>query len=571
MSKKNRPNNNVQTQMTVSQKLWLKLGLILVLVVFFGGIIYPKIPAAIPGSNWFNKFSPKLGLDLQGGAHLVFEADISSLPAGEETSAVEGVKDVIERRVNTFGVAEPLIQTNKVGDKYRVIVELAGVFDVNEAIKQIGETPLLEFKTQNLSIGELPKITEEQKKEIEEYNITAKVRAQEIIAKLNQGENFIELAREFSDDPGSKDVGGDLGFVSKDQFVPEFEKAIFEDLAVNEITASPVESEFGFHIIEKIEERGLGNDQEVHSRHILIAKRNQADYADFQDQWSNTALSGKHLERAQLVFNQNTGSPEVSLKFNDEGKDLFAKITKENLHKPVAIFLDGEPISVPTVQSEITDGEAVITGDFTISEAKLLAQRLNAGALPVPITLVQQQNVGATLGVESVEKSLMAGLIGILAVVLFMIVYYRLIGLMAVIALVSYGVIVFGLFELIPVTLTLAGLAGFVLSLGIAVDANILIFERVKEELKEDQPLDKSIEIGFRRAWSAIRDSNISSLITTVILFWFGSSVIKGFALTLGIGILVSMFTAITVTKTLLLLIAKPKLAKIAWLFGCHK
>ncbi len=560
-----------QTTLTVRQKLWLKMFAILLLALFFGGIVAPGVPGYIPGSSWFNKFHPKLGLDLQGGAHLVFEADTSNLPPGEEESAIEGVRDVIERRVNSFGVSEPLVQTNKVGSTYRVIVELAGVFDVNDAIKQIGETPLLEFKEQNPNFNAEPQLTEEQKKELEDYNKKALEKAKELIQKIKQGEDFDRLAKEYSEDPGSKDKGGDLGFVKRGTFVPEFDKAIFDDLQVGEITPEPVETQFGYHIIEKLEEKGIGEDKEVHARHILIVKKKPSDIVPPQPQWINTKLSGKHLERAQLVFNQNTGTPEVSLKFNEEGKKLFAEITKRNLYKPVAIFLDGEPISIPTVQAEITNGEAVITGDFTIQEAKLLAQRLNAGALPVPIKLVSQQTVGATLGKESLEKSLVAGFIGLLALIVFMILYYRLPGLLAVIALLIYSVIVFGLFEIIPVTMTLAGIAGYILSLGLAVDANVLIFERLKEELVKDQPFNRAVEESFKRAWEAIRDSNISTLITTAILFWFGTSVIRGFALTLSIGVLVSMFTAIFVTKTFLLLLANGRITKYAWLFGYHK
>jgi len=559
-----------QTQLTVRQKLWLKLIGIVLLVLFFGGVVSPQISTAIPGSSWFARFQPKLGLDLQGGTHLVYEADVTNLPSGEESSAVEGVRDVIERRINAFGVSEPLIQTNKVGNTYRVIIEMAGVFDVNEAIKQIGETPLLEFKEQNPAAAIEPTLTSEQEQQMSDYNVQALEKARGVIQQLNQGSDFAELAKELSEDPGSKDNGGDLGWNKKGDLVTEFEEAIFDTLADREITQEPVETIFGYHIIQKIEERGLGEDREVHSRHILIRKLTAQDVAPSVDPWMNTELTGKQLDRAQLSFDQNTGAPEVSLSFNAEGKDLFAEITKRNLQKPVAIFLDGEPISIPTVQSEITGGEAVITGDFTISEAKMLAQRLNAGALPVPITLISQQNVGPTLGKISLQESLIAGLIGLLAVVLFMLIYYRLPGLIAIVALFVYAVIVFGLFELIPVTLTLAGIAGFILSLGIAVDANVLIFERLKEELQHQQPLDKSIQIAFQRAWSAIRDSNISSLITTGILFWFGTSVIKGFALTLSIGIIVSMFTAIVVTRTLLMIIIRPSFANKAWLFG-HK
>jgi len=562
---------NKTSGMTNRQKLWLKFLFIVALFVFFTGVVYPGLPAWVPGKNWFEKFKPKLGLDLQGGAHLVFEADISSVPDENRVSAVEGVRDVIERRINAFGIAEPLVQTNKQGDKYRVIVELAGVFDVNEAIKQIGETPLLEFKKQNPAYTGEINLTPEQQTQLDEYNTQAKQRAIELLQKIKSGEDFSKIAKENSEDPGSKDAGGELGFVKKNTLVPEFEKTIFDNLLVNEITPEPVETQFGYHIIQKLEEKGFGDEREVNSRHILVAKITPQDLIPPQDQWINTELSGKHLKNAQIVFDPNTNQPQVSLVFNDEGKDLFSVITKENLNKPVAIFLDGQPISIPTVQTEITNGEAVITGDFTIPEAKLLAQRLNAGALPVPINLVTQQGVGPSLGAKSIEQSIFAGLIGLLAISLFMILYYRLPGLLSVISLTSYGVIVFGIYQLIPVTLTLAGIGGFILSLGMAVDANVLIFERIKEELADNQSLDLAIKNGFQRAWPAIRDSNFSTLITTIILFWFGTSVIKGFALTLSIGILVSMFSAIFITKVLMQLVVTKRIEKFKWLFGYHR
>jgi preprotein translocase subunit SecD len=284
-----------------------------------------------------------------------------------------------------------------------------------------------------------------------------------------------------------------------------------------------------------------------------------------------TELTGQHLDQAQLQYDPNTGIPVIGLEFNNEGKELFAQITERNIGKPVGIFLDGEPISMPRVNERIGEGRAVISGDFTIEEAKQLARRLNAGALPVPIELVSQQTVGATLGKVSVEKSFMAGVIGLLLVSLFMIIYYRLPGLLAVLALGIYALIILALFKLIPITLTLSGIAGFILSIGMAVDANVLIFERIKEELNNGNSLLSSIEEGFKHAWVSIRDSNISTIITCVILAWFGVGILKGFAITLGIGVLLSMFSAIVVTRTFLLLVARRGLEKRLWFFGINK
>mgnify|MGYP001128112267 CR=1 FL=1 len=277
-----------------------------------------------------------------------------------------------------------------------------------------------------------------------------------------------------------------------------------------------------------------------------------------------TGLTGAHLKKAEVVFNQQTtNEPEVSLQFSDQGAKLLEEITRRNLQKPLVPQLDNEIISAPIVQTVISNGQAVITGQFSIQEAKELATLLNAGALPVPINLVEQQNIGPTLGREAVQKSLIAGLVGLLIVAIFMIVYYRFLGLVATVSLLIYAFIALALFKLIPVTLTLAGIAGFILSIGMAVDANVLIFERVKEEIRIGKTRALAVEEGFKRAWPSIRDSNVSSLITCLILYYLTTGLVRGFAVTLALGILVSMFTAITVTRTLVFfifsLIGKPQ------------
>jgi preprotein translocase subunit SecD len=267
-------------------------------------------------------------------------------------------------------------------------------------------------------------------------------------------------------------------------------------------------------------------------------------------------LTGKYVEKAQVLFDPNTRVPTVGLNFNSEGKALFAKITKENIGKPLTIILDGVVKSSPVIQSEITDGKAVITGNFTAEEAKTLVRDLNYGALPIPITLSSSQTIGPSLGEAAFNSGLRAGIIGFIALSIFLILWYRLPGLIAVIALCLYIVLSLTLFKLIPVTLTAAGLAGFILSIGMAVDANVLIFERTKEELKKGKSIYDALHEGFTRAWLSIRDSNISSIITAIVLFWLGTSAVKGFALTLGVGVLVSMFTAITASRTFLFAIA---------------
>jgi preprotein translocase subunit SecD len=286
-----------------------------------------------------------------------------------------------------------------------------------------------------------------------------------------------------------------------------------------------------------------------------------------QPQWQTTGLSGKQLDKAQVNFNQQTGQPTVSLQFNGEGKDLFKEITERSKGKRVAIFLDGMVISAPTVQSVIRDGRAEISGGFTLTEAKDLAQRLNAGALPVPIKLVQEQSIEASLGAESLRKSLRAAFWGLVAVAIFMVVYYRLAGVVAVIALISYAALMVAVIKLsslspFGITLTLPGIAGFILSVGMAVDANILIFERIREELKRGRELSAAIKEGFKRAWTSIRDGNYSTLITSFILVIFGSGFIQGFALILIMGVLLSMFTAIVITRVIIRLLENKWLGK---------
>lgn len=315
-----------------------------------------------------------------------------------------------------------------------------------------------------------------------------------------------------------------------------------------------------------VELPGLSNAQEAIN---LIGKTAQLEFWEERDgQLQPTDLTGADLTEARLdiesgqanqVTSQLTAEPVVLLKFSSEGAKKFSEITKRNLGKQLAIVIDGVPISAPTVQSQIDTGDAIITGIGDIKEGRQLTIALQAGALPVPINLVAQSTIGPTLGQSSVERSIVAGLIGLSLVVIFMISYYRLSGLFASIALIFYGLIVFALFKLVPITITLAGITGFILSIGMAVDANILIFERLKEELRKGKPMQTAIDEGFARAWSSIRDSNVSSIITALILFWFGSSMIRGFALTLIIGILVSMFTAINVSRIFLKLFLRER------------
>ena len=405
--------------------------LALCLILFgigIGYMVYNSESAA--DALWYRPF--KLGLDLRGGTHLVYQADTKDLAPADVPEAMASLQGVIERRVNTFGVTEALVQTEEVGlgqnRSERLIVELPGVTDVNEAIKLINRTPVLEFRTEGVAPA---------------------------------------------------------GTSTQAVFVP-------------------------------------------------------------------SALTGRYLKHAQVDFNQNSINPSIGVEFTDEGAKIFAELTKNNVGKRLGIFLDGEMLSAPTVSEEIPSGKAEISGQFNVETAKQLVRDLNLGALPVPISLVSTQTIGATLGEHALDKGIKAGMYGFIIIALFLILWYRLPGLVAAVSLAMYVALMLAIFKLVPITLTAAGIAGFILSMGTAVDANVLIFERMKEELRKGKDLKAAMHDGFDRAWTSIRDSNLATILSAIVLFWFGTSSIEGFALTLGTGIVVSLFTAITITRILL-------------------
>jgi protein-export membrane protein SecD len=529
-----------------SKKLRIRFAGIVLLALISGLIAYPKAVSFVPPVyRALSALKVNEGLDLQGGIHLEHAADLSDIPKEKADDAIQAAEAVIERRVNAFGVGEPLVQQSRSGDERRIIVELPGVKDIEQAKELIKETPFLEFREP---------AGPEVEKQIDEYNADTKKKAEEVFAQVKSGGDFAALAKEFSQDPGSKDNGGELDFAKKGAYVGPFDDAVWSDnFPKGSVYPELVESDFGWHIIKKLDERGEGDDREIKVAHILFAKRSLNDSPQLA--YQPTGLSGKNLKDAYVDYQtQGVGSPQIALRFDDEGTKLFAEITKRNVGKPVAIFLDGEVISAPTIQQEIVNGQAVITGDFTLAEATDLVKRLNEGALPVPIELVSQQSVDASLGKAALEESLKAGLIGLLAVAIFMLLYYRFLGIIAVLALLLYTAMLFALFKLsaltpFPITVTLSGIAGFILSIGIAVDANVLIFERTREELSYGKGAIKSIKEGFRRAWPSIRDGHVSTLLTTFILIGFGTGFVKGFALILALGVLLSLFTAVVVVR----------------------
>ena len=409
----------------------------------------------------------KLGLDLQGGTHLVYEADLSEIAEEDYDNSIQGLRDVIERRVNLFGVGEPVVQTQEAGEHRRLIVELPGIKDPAQAIKEIGKTPFLEFKEQK---------SEEETKKI-----------------LDKKQEIQDKAKEMQD----------------------------EGKSYEEISAE----------LDKVENWELAMED-----------------PNFQV----TSLTGQYLKKAELGFDQTTYQPLILIEFDKEGTKLFADLTSRNVGKPLAIYIDGFLISAPRVQEQIGGGKAQITGQFTVEEARELARNLNTGALPVPITLISQQTVGPTLGAVSLDTSLKAGIFGFLTLIIFMLLFYRFMGVFAVLSMIIYVALVLSLFKLIPVTITLAGIGGFILSIGMAVDANILIFSRMREEMEDGKGFSLALKDGFNRAWPSIRDGNITTLVVALILFAFGSSFIKGFAFTLSLGILISMFSAIFITRNFL-------------------
>lgn len=380
----------------------------------------------------------KLGLDIKGGTRIVFEADMGKISAVDRDNALAAAKETVERRVNLFGVSEPQVVGSKVGESYRIALDLPGVTDTTEAVNLIGQTAQLVFA------------------------------------------EILEVPKESPD-------------------------------------ATPSAA--------------------------LIP----------------TDLTGADLTRSQIEFDPNTGKPVVGLQFNESGAKKFEEITGRNIGKKVLILLDNQVMQDPVVNEKIVGGRAVITGDFTIEQVRQVVTLLNSGSLPVPLNIIEQRTVGPTLGQEAINKSVFAGLIGVAAVALFMTLYYGRVGIIATVALLMYGVFALAIFKLIPVVLTLPGVAGFLLSIGMAVDSNILTFERFKEELRRGLDFRDALEVGFGRAWDSIRDANIATLLTSFILFnplnWeflHTSGPVRGFAATLAIGVLLSLFTGLVVTRTLL-------------------
>lgn len=432
-----------------------KLRILALALLFLGGLIGFFVFSTEKDPN--SKFPFNYGLDLDGGTHLTYRADTSNVAPGDTKSSLDSLRRTIERRVNSFGVSEPIVSIEKVGlfsddaDKNRLIVELPGVTDVSKAVDLIGKTPLLEFR----------------------------------ILK----------------DDASLDVGE------------------------------------------------IGDDGEVKITSDIIYNSYEA-----------TGLGGGQLKRASVSFDNISNEPSVVVEYNSDGSKLFAEITRDNVGKIMGIFIDKELIQAPVIRQEILGGSAVISGSYSRDEAKQLAEDLNFGALPLPIELIETQTIGASLGHETLTKGVTSLVWAFAVISIFLVIWYRIPGLVATVSLVVYAAVMLALFKLIPVTLTASGVAGFILSLGMTVDANVLIFERIKEELRLGRPLRDAAREGFNRAWLPIRDGNLSSIISAVVLFWLsGTPVVQGFALVFGIGVIVSMITAVAISRTLLISLTNEK------------
>jgi len=699
---------------------------ILIIVIFAIGLGFLDLPSeyqqkVIPNlPQSLKEMKYNLGLDLQGGTQLTYKIDLNKVDPSQRQKIIEGVKEVITKRVNGLGVNEPYIYVSDFGGEKYIVVELAGIKDIEKAKATVGKVIQLEFKTQkNTSdaseievvrvaandtlkkikngtaisqIGpELQSANPQKVQYIENkdyvyqdqlvptiQNVLAKLPvgkifseivegnngkfldssglkdqtgffvlqlvdkktqdreikhdksikvshllisykgaeraaltvtrskeeaqklAKEVLTKLQAGEDFSTLVNEYSDDLSNKDKGGILDQeVNKDsQYDPDFIAGALDLQNNNEISQKPVETKFGFHLIKA--DKVTPEYTETKSEEAY--KLQEIFFSTLPDPWQDTELNGEYFESASVAFN-NLYVPYVSIKFNDEGAKIFEKLTEENINKPLAIFVGGELISAPNVQQKISGGQAQITGNFSVDEANKLARDLMTGAIPAPITLSGQYTLGASIGEQALNASFKAGLIGIIVLALFMILYYRLPGLIANIALTIYAIILAFLIKMsIPmiastliaaviyvfiiikivqseengleklasfviatfaffflaflfstsITLTLAGFAGIVLSVGMAVDANILIFERMKEEMRNGSTYSMAIVAGFNRAWPSIRDSNFTTLIICAILIVFGSSIIRGFAFNLAAGVVVSMFTAISISYVFL-------------------
>ena len=545
-----------------------------------------------------------LGLDLQGGSHLVYEAALRDSETGElmevTDDQMQSLVRTIERRINSSGLGEPIIQI--LGNN-RLLIQLPGIRDPGRAKTLIGETARLEFKHRVIDVDPIPldQITSSDITSITADDLRpsdSKLLSELTETELNEEAVYIpSLVMDFTGISSEKFQQVVLGLqismaismdaANKGEMLPpdtlDLSVSGMEELryqvsgdqilrigtSTRYVIPLPAgNTEMGSAISTDTAKQKLGPSPVAN----LQLKKGYMD--------EEIGLSGDDLENAYPSQHQSSGAPIVNIEFNEKGTKLFGKLTEDIYRKQqetgfrdqIAIILDGQQLIAPVVHTPITAGTAIIQGpDFTIERVKDLSLLLESGRLPIPIELIQERDVDAILGADSLRKSVIAGIVGLLLVLLFMTLYYRIPGLVASVALIIYAMIVLTIFKMIPVTLTLSGVAAAILSIGMAVDANILIFERMKDELRAGRTMLSSINIGFNRAWPAIRDGNVSTLITCAILYWFseqlGATIVQGFAATLAIGVLISMFSAIVVSRTLMRVVALTPISRKVRLF----
>lgn len=505
----------------MSQRFQRLIFPIIIMVAIAIYIVIPSSPGVhihTLGINIDRNFDTSLGLDLVGGVQALLEAN---LPASTPITSTDmnTARQIVENRVNGLGVSEAVVQ---IAGERRILVQLPGETDPQKALATIQQTGLLEFVD---------------------------------LSSLTNQQAFALTGTTIRTDFGQSGQGSQTAPTSTQAITPTTTVSPTQSITTPVTTTTPLtgtQTVTGTSTVTGT--NTITSTNTVTSTNTLTGTQATPSGPIF-----HTIMTGAALSNVGVQVNSTTGQYEVSFELKSDGAKIFGDYTSAHVGQVLAIVLDKKVISAPTINSPITDGKGVIQGNFTAQSANDLAIQLRYGSLPIPLKVVTSKTVGPTLGQDSLRKSLTAGIIGLMVVILFMGLYYRLPGIVADLALLVYAITTFALFKLIPITLTLPGIAGFVLSVGMAVDANVLIFERLKEELRAGRTLRQAIDLGWGRAWPSIRDSNLSTLITCLILFWFGSTfganIVKGFALTLSIGVGVSMFTAIIVTRTFLHLV----------------
>ncbi len=573
-------------------KLSYRLLLIIVLAVISGLYVFPWNTYGITTPNWVRPY--KLGLDLHGWLELDYKIDLSAVRAQtgtqiNESSVIDSLKSIIDKRVGSLGLEEPTIQTASYGPgESHLIVQIPvrdygniseeekrikNAEDIARAKETIGKVVQLEFR--------------EEKKEITDADKKSRRDIAERVSLEIKDTPFATVGTKY------RDQYENVGFISTSGAL--MREARFDGVDAistfphtSPITYIPWEETLGldangsgttlrwpggYAIVElqsmqeiEIPNTGTGTPikQKEYSYSLIYVDERPSLWSAAKTT-DGKILNDKYLVRAGAVF--PNGVPQVELIFNDEGKKIFGELTKRLIGKQIAIFVGGELLTAPTVQAVILDGRAVITGDYTLASAQKLANDINTGIVPAPIYLTSERTIDAKIGRDALGQIFTAGLVGLLVIVVLLVYFYRVGGLLAGVALIIYSLILVALVKISGVTLTLASIAGVILSIGLAIDANILIFERMKESLRAGHHTEKAIMTGFAKSWTAIWDSHITSLTSAVILYVFGISLIKGFGLMLGLGIVLSLFTAMWVSRILIIAVGRTKIGANARLF----